>query len=245
MSGNLISTSAATGTTEARLRQVRYDLLGRVVRELSGEGSQALATFMAANPSATQAQIDAVWDQHGVVYAYDLAGRKVTATARPNDSQTNITRYYYDNDGRLRFEVNQLGERTEYRYNALGQVSDKIVYFTRISVTSLNGGLLTSTLLTTLTASADSTRDAKTSYTLHAGRKAEHDDDGGRREHHAHLQRLRRKRCDRSRRSMRAVAFDMNTRMTIAVSCTNTKWDAAQWRTSARPRRGPTTPLAA
>ena len=144
---------------------MRYDLLGRVARELKGEGSQALATFMAANPSATQAQIDAVWDQYGVVYAYDLAGRRVTATARPDNTQTNITRFYYDNDGRLRFEVNQLGERTEYRYNALGQVSDKIVYFTRIPVTSLNGGLLTPALLTTLTASADSTRDAKTSYT--------------------------------------------------------------------------------
>ncbi len=162
--GNLISTSAATGTSEARLDQVRYDLLGRVIRQLSGEGSQALATFMAANPSATQAQIDAVWDQYGVVFAYDFAGRKVTATARPNDTQTNITRYYYDNDGRLRFEVNQLGERTEYRYNALGQVSEKIVYFTRISVASLNGGLVTPALLTTLTASADSTRDAKSSY---------------------------------------------------------------------------------
>jgi large repetitive protein len=162
--GNVISTSAATGTSEARLDQVRYDLLGRVVRQLSGQGSQALATFMAANPSATQAQIDAVWDQHGVVFAYDLAGRKVTATSRPNDTQTNITRYYYDNDGRLRFEVNQLGERTEYRYNALAQVSDKIVYFNRVSVTSLAGGLLTPTLITTLTANADSSRDAKSSY---------------------------------------------------------------------------------
>jgi YD repeat-containing protein len=162
--GNLISSQIATGTGEARLTQIRYDLLGRVGRELSGEGSQALATFMAANPSATQAQIDAVWDQYGVVYAYDLAGRRITATSRPNGSQTNITRYYYDNDGRVRFEVNQLGERNEYRYNALGQVSDKIVYFNRISVTSLGGGLLTPTLLSTLTASADSTKDAKTSY---------------------------------------------------------------------------------
>lgn len=156
---NVIATTAAATTSEARTTEARYDFLGRVIQELTAEG-RALITG-----SSTPAQIEDIWNRYGITYAYDLAGRRISATTRPNDSQTNVTRYYYDSDNRLRFEVNQLGERIEYRYNALGQLTEQIKYLNRISVTGLTGGLLTDSLITTLTASASATGDARTTYT--------------------------------------------------------------------------------
>ena len=157
--GNLLSTTRAQGASEARTTEARYDFLGRVTQELTAEGRALITVGM------TQTQIDDIWSKYGVTYAYDLAGRKISATVRPNDSQTNVTRYYYDNDDRLRFEVNQIGERKEYRYNALNQLTDEILYYNRIATAGLNGGLLTSGLITTLTASADAAKDTRTTYT--------------------------------------------------------------------------------
>jgi YD repeat-containing protein len=163
--GNVTSTTNAAGTAEARTTQARYDEMGRVTRELTGEGSAALAALLASNPGATPAQINDVWDRFGVLYGYDLAGRRISATTRPNDTQTNVTRYFHDDDGRVRFEINQLGERIEYRYNALNRLTDQIHYYNRIPLTGLAGGLLTSSALAALTASADATRDARKTYT--------------------------------------------------------------------------------
>jgi len=162
---NVVSLRTAAATSDERYALAKYDDFGRVIRELSGEGRDAL---VALPGNATQAQIDDVWNRFGVLYGYDNAGRRTTATIRPNATQTLVTRYYYDNDGRLRFEVNQLGERKEYRYDAFGQLTDEIKYFNTISTSGLNGGLLTTALLGTLTGNADATRDAKTShiYTL-------------------------------------------------------------------------------
>ncbi len=158
--GNLVSMTRAASTGEARTTDTIYDFLGRVLQELSAEGRAALDAI--SNP--TQTQITDISNKYGVTYEYDLAGRRVAATVRPNDTQTNKTAYYYDNDGRLRFEVNVLGERKEYRYNALGQLTDELTYTNRISTTGLNGGLLNATLITTLTGST-STQDALTTYT--------------------------------------------------------------------------------
>ena len=158
--GNLIGMTRAATTGEARTTNTNYDLLGRVLAELTAEGRAALDAI--SNP--TQTQITDIWNKYGVNYEYDLAGRRISATVRPNDSQTNKTVYYYDNDGRLRFEVNALGERKEYRYNALNQLTDELVYTTRISTTGLTGGLLNTALITTLTGSTNA-QDALTMYT--------------------------------------------------------------------------------
>jgi len=128
--------------------------------------SSIRVALTALGASPTQTAIDDVWSRFGALYTYDNGGRRTTSTVRPDNTQTNVTRYFYDADDHLRFEVNQLGERKEYRYNALGQLTDEIDYYTRISTSSLAaGGLLTATLLSTLTASADSTRDARSTYT--------------------------------------------------------------------------------
>jgi len=156
--GNLVSSTRADGTTQARTTETRYDFLGRVIQELTAEGRAQIVGGM------TQTQIDAVWSKYGVTYAYDAGGRRISATTRPNDSQTNTTLYFYDADDRLRFEANALGEIKENRYNALGQLTDSIAYKNRISTSSLNGGLVNSTLIARVDTAADQDADAHTTY---------------------------------------------------------------------------------
>ena len=151
--GNLLSTTNAAGSSEARTVQQRYDSLGRVTAQLSAQGS-ALIT-----PGMTQDQIDAIWTQYGVHFAYDLAGRQVSQTDQNGDT----TLFFYDVNGRLRYTVNALGEITESRYNALGQLSDTINYVNRISTTSLTGGSIDTALTSRI--SADATQDSHTTYT--------------------------------------------------------------------------------
>ena len=157
--GQLISTTRALGTSEARTTATRYDFLGRVTRELSAEGAARITSSM------SQSDIEDIWERYGVTYEYDQAGRRISATSRPNDEQTNVTRYFYDNDGRLRFEINQLGERKEYRYDALNQLSDEIYYTNRISTAGLSGGLLTDdALIATLSGNVDLAKDKHVTY---------------------------------------------------------------------------------
>ena len=163
---NVLSVRAAqSDALDERWTATRYDFLGRVTQELTAEG-KALIVGLGASPAP--AAVEDIWTRYGISYLYDNGGRRKSATARPNDTQTNVTLYFYDNDGRLRFEINQLGERTEYKYNGLGQLTDKIKYYNRISTSGLSGGLLSSLTQTqqnSLVSSSDSTRDAKTSYT--------------------------------------------------------------------------------
>jgi YD repeat-containing protein len=162
---NVLSVRAAQGDAlDERWTETRYDLLGRVTQELTAEG-KALIVALGTTPAPSA--VEDIWTRFGVLYAYDKGGRRTSATAKPNDTQTNVTRYFYDNDNRLRFEVNQLGERKEYVYNALGQFTDEIRYFNRIAAGGLTGGLLSElppSTLTTLISLPDATRDAKTSY---------------------------------------------------------------------------------
>lgn len=157
--GKLVETKRQGGTVDERTTATRYDFLGRVVQELTAEGHALIAG------ASTPEDIQAIWDKYGVTYAYDAAGRRVSATVQPDDTQTNVTHYYYDNDNRLRFEVNAHGERKEYRYNALNQLAEEITYQNRISTAGLAGGLLTDNLIATLSAGAGAARDAHTSYT--------------------------------------------------------------------------------
>jgi YD repeat-containing protein len=152
--GNLISSTRAFGTTQARTTEKRYDELGRVKQELTAQGHALITGGM------SQQDIDDIWDRYGVTYEYDNAGRRISATVRPDDMQTNKTRYFYDVDGRLRFEVNQLGEVKESRYDALGQLTDSIAYTNRIDVTGLNGGLVSTTLTSRVNTAADAAKDA-------------------------------------------------------------------------------------
>lgn len=163
--GRLTATTRAYDTTEARTTEARYDYLGRLLQELTAEGHAQITVGM------TDEDIDAIWEQYGVTYAYDSAGRRISATVQPNDSQTNVTLYYYDADGRLRFEISPLGEVKELRYDAFGQLTESIGYaeaLTLTSTTGLTGGLVNSDLLTLIDGIANSTRDSRvtTAYTV-------------------------------------------------------------------------------
>ncbi|HWM69348.1 MAG TPA: hypothetical protein VNO35_22350 [Steroidobacteraceae bacterium] len=153
--GDLISTTQAAGTSDARTTQERYDSLGRVIAQLSAQGASLISSGM------TQGQIEAVWTQYAAHFAYDLLGRKISST----DQNNNTTLYFYDSDGRLTYTVNAMGEVTELRYNALGQQTDAIAYYNRISTAFLTGGTPSTALTSRIAAVADPTKDAHTVMT--------------------------------------------------------------------------------
>jgi YD repeat-containing protein len=154
--GRLIRTDRAFGSDDLRTTATRYDIKGRVIAALTGEGSAALAALV----SPTQAQIDAIWTQYGVSYAYDADDRRVSAT----DQYGNKTVFYYDEDSRLRFSINALGEVSETRYNALGDATTTVQYGTRLSAANIgNGGAVSTALTNAVNAIANSTIDSKQS----------------------------------------------------------------------------------
>ncbi len=138
--GQLIQTDKALGALDAQGRSEqrtlssRYDLQGRVVGELTAEGSAALVALWAnAGASPTASQVDAVWRQYGLTHSIDAAGRR-TATEDQNGA---VTRFFYNSDGRLVYTVNALGEVTENRYNVLGELTHSIQYANRLDINAL------------------------------------------------------------------------------------------------------------
>ncbi|WP_419688228.1 Ig-like domain repeat protein [Burkholderia theae] len=167
--GNVIEATTALGTSDQRTVMTRYDVQGRVIAELSGDGA-ALITG-----NQTQAQIDAIWNQYAVTYTYDAAGRRLSAT----DANGNRTTYFYDDAGRLRFTVNAAGDVTEDTYDALGHLVSKTQYATALSgatLSGLQGGLLSAATNQGAVTALQNARDADVqdnSVTQYA-----YDDDG-------------------------------------------------------------------
>jgi YD repeat-containing protein len=156
IAGNLIQATTASGTSDLRQINQRYDQFGRVTATLSGLGSSLLTG------GQTQAQVDAIWAQYGTTYAYDTAGRRISAT----DPNGNKTLYYYDQSGNLTQTINALGEVQERQYNALGQLTGTVQYGTRLpSLAGLTGGLGNTTLSAALSALVNSALDSKTAVT--------------------------------------------------------------------------------
>lgn len=132
--GRLVKETAASGTAEARLLTTRYNAFGEVTGRLMGEASARIV------PGMTTAQITAIYDQYGLTWSYDAAGRQVSV----RDAFGNKTVSYYDEAGRLTHVVNALGEVKESLYNAFGEVKEQTGINTRLSaanVASLTGGL--------------------------------------------------------------------------------------------------------
>lgn len=132
--GRLVSSTTSLGASSRTLTQ-RHDIQGRLIGELSGVGSALL------DGAQTQADVDAIWAEYGITHTYDAAGRRTSTTAPGNQT----TLFFYDSADRLTHTVNALGEVTETRYNALGQVSAEVRYGSRLnlaSVASHPGGLL-------------------------------------------------------------------------------------------------------
>jgi YD repeat-containing protein len=132
-SDRVVKTERAFGTAEVRTYAAVYDKLGRVLKELSGEGHAKLEA-LGANP--TQAQIDSVWSNYGIVHRYDLMGRKVQST----DANGLKTWHYYDDVGRLRYRVNHAGDLVTYDYYGNGLLQSERRHGLQLSTAGLTGG---------------------------------------------------------------------------------------------------------
>ncbi|WP_034159241.1 LysM peptidoglycan-binding domain-containing protein, partial [Sphingomonas sp. ERG5] len=155
----LISTVTQAGGTDPRTYNQRYDGLGRLTSELSGIGSAVLAALS----SPTQAQIDQVYIDYGTTYSYDAANR-LTAKRGPKGAEAEGARtlYYYNADGDLAYQIDALGDVTEYRYNSFGQRSDTIVYAGKLAaatIASWTGGEITAAVRNAVTGLASAALD--------------------------------------------------------------------------------------
>lgn len=159
--GNLTSTTVAAGLAEARISLARFDLQGRLIAELSGEGAALLTT------GQTQAQVDAIWNQYATFHTYDSAGRR-TSTTQPSTGAAGSsgakTLFFYDVDGRLTHAVNALGEVEERKYNALGELVATVRYGGRVSTAGLGGGLVNTAITQAIQAVANAAKDRRTSF---------------------------------------------------------------------------------
>ncbi|HZY20285.1 MAG TPA: LysM peptidoglycan-binding domain-containing protein [Ramlibacter sp.] len=155
--GRVTSTVSAAGTSEQRTVVAAYDLQGRLVGELSAQGSALLTGGQTAE------EVDAVWAGHGIRHTYDAAGLRTSST----DPSGSRTLFFYDEDGALTHTINAPGEVQETRRDSFGRVVEQVVYGARISMTGLSGGLAGPALRAALAAVADAAVDARTgtSYT--------------------------------------------------------------------------------
>ncbi|OWQ46363.1 hypothetical protein CDL60_12820, partial [Roseateles noduli] len=157
--GNLVTTQRSSEYDGVRIGQARYDLQGRLVGELSGEGSALLLT----SETLSEEQIQAVWDQYGITHTYDAAGRRTSTT----DANGNRTVFYYDADGRLRYSVNAEGEVQEQRYNALNQLEKTVLLANRLpteTLAGLHGGVVDHAVEQLVEGQYDLARDTVTGY---------------------------------------------------------------------------------
>ena len=156
--GRLVTTTKAYGLVEARASNARYDVQGRLVGELSGEGGALLTG------NQTQAEIDTVWLLHGIAHTVDAAGRRTSTT----DQTGNRTLFFYDAADRLTHTVNALGEVEERTYDAFGQLASTTRLGTRIApavLGGLAGGLATAALTDALAAVRNAGLDSTSRFT--------------------------------------------------------------------------------
>lgn len=114
-----ISSSGAQGAQQGALQQNSYDADGHVI---------ATRTYANAVDTSDLASIA------GQTPAANLAA--VVALVTPSSSDT-VTYKVYDTDGRPRYAIDAMGNVTETRYNALGQVSATLVYASPVALTAL------------------------------------------------------------------------------------------------------------
>ncbi len=169
--GRLVRTEVAAQTTDVRENFTRYNVFGEIIGEIGGEqAAQASAALLGGkalnDPSLTEAQLDAAYSQYGVRHSVDALGRRIESI----DAQGNKTWLFYDGQGRQTFQVrgvasaigvaNALGEVSETRYNAFGQVTDVLTYTNRITIPIAGDRVSVDSVIRTLSfvASLDSRR---------------------------------------------------------------------------------------
>lgn len=166
--GRLTASTTAAGTPDARTLTRRYDLQGRLVAELSGEGSAALA--------APGASVAAVWQAYSTSYTYDAAGRLTSRT----DANGHRTLFFYNVDSQMVYAINTLGEVEAHRYDGLSQETGITRYATQLDaakLATLQGGLATVALDATIAALANAGTDVNATFVYdRAGRQIDRTD---------------------------------------------------------------------
>jgi YD repeat-containing protein len=162
--GQLLKTEIAADTSEIRAGGLRYDVFGHLIGEISGDGAALLQADM------TEAQLDALYAQYGVRHRYDALGRRVEST----DALGHKTWYFHDEAGRQRFVVrgvedaaglkNALGEVSEVRYTAFGDVADTLAYDGRIAIAVPGDRASAASALQQLTALAGTSHHTQFAY---------------------------------------------------------------------------------
>jgi YD repeat-containing protein len=144
--GNLtqaVKTFTGATSDQERAQRRQYDSRGNLIAELSGEGVVALRA-LGATP--TTAQVNNIWNNYATRYSYDAAGRLISkltpdGTYASNAAATkgNKTLYYYDNEGKLTYTINALGEVSQTVYNSFDQIAETRRYNNRIASATLAG----------------------------------------------------------------------------------------------------------
>lgn len=154
--GRMTSMVRAAGTSTSRGVLSRYDLQGRLIGELSGEGAARI------DGNQTQAQIDDIWRTYGTSYTYDAVGRRTSMV----DGAGQRTLYYFDANGRVTHTINALGYVQENVYDNLGQLVETVRYGAPINTQGLNGGPVNDALKLALAAASNANVDIRATYTL-------------------------------------------------------------------------------
>lgn len=158
-SGLLTQVTVAADTSEARTTWVQRDLLGRVIAELTPEGSKALL-------NAASHEVDAIVQRYVVRHFYNDSGYRV-ATLSPDGvgGSGNLTTFYYDKVGRLTHSINAMGEVVSYTYNTFGDVTEERHYATRLNPNGYEGGFKESALTSAVAALTNGSLDRITQWT--------------------------------------------------------------------------------
>jgi YD repeat-containing protein len=148
--GNVLTVTAAYGTSSAEVTQNTYDTAGRLSSTAVNSGGLNLTTNYAYDPDGRITQVtdpnghvtQTTYDADGRVlstvvdpgsghlnittrFQYDAFGDKVMAT----DPNGNITYFYYDNAGRLTLQVDPMGYATQTVYDPDGNATSVTRYY--------------------------------------------------------------------------------------------------------------------
>ncbi|NRR29071.1 RHS repeat protein [Oxalobacteraceae bacterium] len=137
--GNVTEVRRALSSADERSTQMRFDLLGNVIAQLTPQGVALLAG------AATQVQIDKVWTDNALQYTYNADGMRTSM----KDQFGKKTFYYYDGNGRLAYTVDPSGAVLTRTYNAFGQLSKlrmNTALIAAATLATLKGGIVDSTI---------------------------------------------------------------------------------------------------
>lgn len=123
-SGQLLSITAPKINDVSPVTTYTYDTSGNVTKIVNANAATQTMTYDVSGNQLTL--VDGVGNT--TANTYDSGNRLLTRTLRPSTTSTTqsastneVSRYVYDNAGRLRFDISAAGRVVEYRYDSRGQ----------------------------------------------------------------------------------------------------------------------------